>query len=93
MPANKYNLTTAGKTVALTNTRMVGMKYYATDDTVAEVTAAGYFNPSRADLSVNTLIVADCDLDGTPALAMLRVTAVPATGNVTTAIVDWTASS
>ena len=59
---------------------------------VAEVTAAGYFNEGRKSLYKNMLILADCDIDGTPAVALLRVINVPDSGNVTVAIQDLTAA-
>lgn len=93
MSYNKYRLTSAGKSVQIATNRFSGLQFYATEDTVAEVTTAGYFNDGRKSLYVNTLILADCDIDGTPAVALLRVTAVPDTGNVTVAIQDLTASS
>lgn len=86
MPVNKRNLTSAGRSVSLSNTRVVKFFNYATDETLAEVTAAGYFNDVRADVSLNSIVHCVVDCDGTPNYATLRFTAVPATGDVTCAI-------
>lgn len=59
---------------------------YATNDTLAEVTTDGYFNGVRDTLSANSIVDAVVDCDGTPNHVTLRLTAVPASGNVTCAI-------
>lgn len=60
--------------------------FYATADALAVVTTAGYFNNSRAALTVHSTIRAVVDYSGTANYVSLRVTAVPASGNVTVAI-------
>lgn len=57
--------------------------YEADDDAVATVVAAGYFNGVRGILNVGDRILVVA-ANGA-AFRVLRVTAVPATGNVTTA--------
>lgn len=42
---------------------------YKTNDTVADVNTAGYFNDKVNELNVGDLIYAYCDADGTPAPA------------------------
>lgn len=42
---------------------------YKTNDTVADVNTAGYFNDVAGEVSVGDLIYAYCDADGTPAPA------------------------
>lgn len=59
---------------------------FATDDTLAEITTAGYFNTARDSLTAHSIIHAVVDVDGTPNYATIRLTAVPASGNVTAAI-------
>ena len=86
MPANKYALVTAGRSVTLSNTRIIKFFNFATDDTLAQVTTAGYFDPCLADLSVNSLINSVVDCSGTPAYAVLRVTAIPANGTGITVV-------
>lgn len=83
MAHSKFRLVSRGRPVVLSNTRIVKFFNLATDDTKAEVIAAGYFNDSRADLTVNSVIDFVYDCDGSPGFARARVTAVPATGNVT----------
>lgn len=87
MAANKNHVNSLGRAVPLSNTRQIGFKFHATDDTKTEVTTAGYFNNVRADLSVGTIIAVVADLDGTPKFMFLRCTAVPASGNVTVAVI------
>ncbi|MGG7535351.1 hypothetical protein [Rhizobium sp. 12,4] len=77
--------------IALSGGRKVGFYNYATDDTAAEMVAAGYFNNSRVALSVGSVIDAVVDVDGTPDNIRVRVTAVPTSGNVTVAY-DGTAA-
>jgi hypothetical protein len=80
MPASKYALVTAGRSVTLSNTRIIKFFNFSTTDTLAQVTTAGYFDPCLADLTVNSLINAVVDLNGTPAWAVLRVATIPASG-------------
>ncbi|WP_377299627.1 hypothetical protein [Rhizobium sp. SGZ-381] len=77
--------------ITLTGNVKVHFFDYATNHTKAETIAAGYFNDSRAALSVSSIIDAVIDVDGTPAYVKMRVTAVPASGNVT--VTDITGSS
>ncbi|MAA97408.1 MAG: hypothetical protein CMN87_18215 [Stappia sp.] len=56
---------------------------YSTNDTLAELVAAGYFNDSRKTLKAGDVIMAVADKDGTASHVVLLVTASPATGNVT----------
>lgn len=46
---------------------------YATNDALAVVIAAGYFNEAASILNVGDLIYAAMDLDGTPAYSLLPV--------------------
>jgi hypothetical protein len=71
--------------VPMSGGRNIGFFNYATDNTAAETVAAGYFNDSRAALTVGSIIDAVVDVDGTPDNIRVRVTAVPASGNVTVA--------
>lgn len=59
---------------------------YATNDAVATVIAAGYFNDAREKLKVNDVIEAVCAHNSTGDRVVMRVTAVPASGDVTVAI-------
>jgi hypothetical protein len=86
MPAIKYDLVTAGRSVTLSNTRIIKFFNFATDDTLAQVTTAGYFDPCLADLSVNSIIHAVVDCDGTPAYADLRVATIPSNGTGITVV-------
>lgn len=79
----KTRLVSAGKPVMLSNTRIVRFFNYATDNTKAEVLTAGFFNDSRGDLSVNSIINAVVDCDGTPEYVRIKVATVPTTGNIT----------
>lgn len=56
---------------------------YATEATEAEVIAAGWFNPAREQLTVGSVIEAIVDCTAAKTYLRLRVTAVPASGNVT----------
>lgn len=58
---------------------------YATDDAVATVETAGYFNGARAFLVLGSTIKAVMVLGGSLIFKEYVVTAVPATGNVTVA--------
>jgi hypothetical protein len=75
--------------ITLTGNVKVHFFDYATNHTKAEMIAAGYFNDSRAALTVSSIIDAVADVDGTPAYVKMRVTAVPSTGNIT--VTDITA--
>lgn len=61
---------------------------YATADAVATVIAAGYFNILRDDgrIRVNDIIGCQCVMGGVADYVRLIFTAVPASGNVTTAV-------
>lgn len=69
--------------ITLSGGRMIHFFDYATDHTLAETIAAGYFNDSRAALTAHSIINAVVDVDGTPAYARIKVATVPASGNVT----------
>lgn len=56
---------------------------YATADAAATVVAAGYFNADRNKLRVNDIVMVSCVADGTGVLVFAKLTAVPASGNVT----------
>jgi hypothetical protein len=56
---------------------------YATEATEAEVIAAGWFNNARDQLTVGSIITAIVDCTAAKTFIRLRVTAAPATGNVT----------
>ncbi len=56
---------------------------YITEATEAEVIAAGWFNNAREQLTVGSIITAIVDATAAKTFIRLRVTAVPATGNVT----------
>ncbi|PZU23920.1 MAG: hypothetical protein DI589_06595 [Shinella sp.] len=88
----KSQLTNRARPVRISNTVYIRDLFYATNDTKAEVTAAGYFNNAKADLSVGSLITALVDADGTPARVEMRVTAVPDSGNVTVADISGVAA-
>ena len=49
---------------------------YATNDTLATVNTAGYFNGAVRHLNTGDLVYAVCDTDGTPAPALFFVNAV-----------------
>lgn len=84
MPFYKGLLRNSSLPVRLGNGRSVRFLNYATNDTKAEVMAAGYFNDARLDLSVGSIIEVSHDNDGTPAFHRLMVNAVPSSGNITT---------
>lgn len=48
---------------------------FATNDTLATVNTAGYFNGAAKHLNVGDLIYGVCDTDGTPAPALFYVNA------------------
>lgn len=58
---------------------------YATGDANATVLAAGYFNNARAKLKVNDIIECVSVAGGVGVVNILKVTAAPASGNVTVA--------
>lgn len=66
--------------------KSVGFYKFATTDATATVVANGYFNNARDKLAVNDVIEAVCAADGTGDRIVVRVTAVPSSGNVTVAI-------
>ena len=73
-------------TISPAGQRQIMFFDYATVATLAETTADGFFNSSRDNLTVGSIIDAVVDINGTTARVVLRVTAAPSTGNVTTAI-------
>lgn len=72
--------------ITLSGNRLVHLFSYATDNTKAELLTDGYFNDSRMALTVGSKIEACVDVDGTPNWIDVKVTAAPASGNVTTAL-------
>lgn len=61
------------------------LHYYATNDTLANLVAANYFDSAYKQFAVGDLILCALDLDGTPATQLLAVTAISAAGVVTVA--------
>lgn len=92
MSFEKSRLTNSGRPIKLTPTRYVRFLTYATDDTKAEVIAAGYFNNARADMSVGSIIDAVVAAATSPVFVKMRVTAVPDSGNITVADITGSAS-
>lgn len=84
MAFRKENLTNSGRPIMMRDGRAVRFLTYATDDLKAEVSAAGYFNAARLDLSVGSIIEISADNDGTPGYLRLQVASMPAGGNITT---------
>lgn len=58
----------------------------ATDDAAATVLAAGALNDNRSELKVNDIIIIMAVAGGTGDMLIVKVTAVPASGNVTIAV-------
>jgi hypothetical protein len=85
-------MTSAGKSIRLSNTIFVHFKNYATNHLLSEITTAGYFNNCRNDLSLNTVIHTVADCDGTPNYVTLRVTGGLAVGSDITTAIDTPAS-
>jgi hypothetical protein len=59
--------------------------FYPTANAIATVIAAGYFNDSRSQLRAGDLITIASAQGGTVDTITVKLTAVPATGNVTVA--------
>jgi hypothetical protein len=59
---------------------------YASADAAATIVAAGYFNGARDQLKVNDTIDVMAVQGGTGDWLLLKATAVPASGDVTTAV-------
>lgn len=70
----------------------VNIWYYATPDAIASVLAAGYFNGARERLKVNDTIFVNAAADATGDFAILKVTDVPASGDVTSSAEEGYAS-
>ncbi|GCA49300.1 hypothetical protein KGO5_01743 [Sinorhizobium sp. KGO-5] len=70
-------------TISIPGQRQITFSDYATTHTKAEVLAAGFFNDSRDNVTVGSIIDAVVDIDGTPEYVRIRFATVPATGNVT----------
>lgn len=64
----------------------VSLFLLASDDDAATVLTAGYLNDNRAELAVNDVIIIMAVAGGTGDMLIVKVTAVPATGNVTIAV-------
>lgn len=62
---------------------MVGRWFYATEDALATVVAAGYFNSARANVKVGDVIIFVAGYGGTLAVETAVFSAVPSSGNVT----------
>lgn len=73
-------------TISITGQRQIMFFDYATVHTLAEVQAAGFFNDSRDNLTVSSIIDCVADINGTPARVVLRMVTVPASGNITVAV-------
>lgn len=78
--------TPVGLAAGTPSDRTAGQWFYATDDAAATVEGAGYWNGARQFLRVGDVITAVMAAAGTPVLKAYVVTAVPASGNITTAI-------
>jgi hypothetical protein len=74
-----------GSTAGAAQTQVVSHFLYGTDDALATVATAGYFNSARALLKKGDLIAVSGANSGTPVRADYVVTAVPTSGNVTIA--------
>lgn len=66
-------------------TKQVSWYTYATADANATVLTDGYFNNAREKLKVNDVIHCLSVANGTGVVNVLKVTAVPASGDVTVA--------
>lgn len=66
---------------------------YASGDAAATITTAGYFNGARDKLKVNDIIFVMAVAAGTGDFLALKVTAAPATGDVTVAVNSEAAGS
>lgn len=86
----KSQLRNDGRPIRLGPNKFIRFLTYASNDTKAEIIAAGYFNDARPDLTVGSVMTIEADCDGTQTYARVRVTAVPTTGNVTVADVTPT---
>ncbi|CDX54570.1 hypothetical protein MPL1032_190155 [Mesorhizobium plurifarium] len=64
----------------------VNFFHYATGDAAATVLTDGYFNAARDKLQVNDVIEAMTVAGGTGDKLSIKVTASPASGNVTVAV-------
>ena len=84
MPADPRALK-RNMTITLSGNRQVSWYNYATDNTAAEVVAAGWFNTCRDVVRVGDCVDAIIDVDGTIDRISFRFTAVPSSGNVTVA--------
>jgi len=85
MAFNIRSLTLYASAPVATNTA-VNFYVYATADAAATVLTAGYFNDARSKLKVNDVIEAMAVATATGDRLTLKVTAAPASGNVTVAV-------
>lgn len=88
MALNKRAFVQAHSIPYAVDTPPLTISAYATTDAVATVIAAGYFNGLRDDgtIRVNDVVECNCVMGGVADYVRLIFTAVPATGNVTTAV-------
>ena len=88
MALNKRAVVQAHSIPWANDTPPLNVYEYATGDAVATVIAAGYFNILRDDgrIRVNDIINAQCVMGGVADFVRLIITAVPTSGNVTTAV-------
>lgn len=71
-----------------TGTGKTNFYSYASPDALATIIAAGYFNNIRDKLAVNDQIWIVAAAGATAVTAIVKVTAAPASGNVTVAVLD-----
>lgn len=75
-------------TISITGQRQIMFFDYATVHTLAEVQAAGFFNASRDNLTVGSIIDCVADINGTTARVVLRIATIPAAPGNITVVVD-----
>ena len=80
----QYKVAAAVNSVGTQNNRLA---FCATEHTQAEVATAGYFNNVRHLMTPGDIIHCSCVIGGVNKVSILRAVLVPATGNVTTAVV------
>ncbi len=75
-------------TISPVGQRQIMFFDYATVATEAEVTASGFFNLSRDNLTKDSIIDAVVDMNGTPHRVVLRIATLPAAPTDVTVAID-----
>jgi len=81
MPLDPRSLSRLGTSQYVAE-KVSSLSFLATTEASAAILAAGFFNPARDSMKVGDVIICSSDIAAAGDILLLRVDAVPTTGNI-----------